>query len=61
MPACAVSRARRVLYERMRGKVSRCDGPRERLRFGRTRVSGMSQADRIRAMGGDLVARGSSR
>ncbi|WP_228002263.1 phosphoenolpyruvate synthase [Nocardia australiensis] len=47
---------RRRIYERMRGKVSRCAAHRERLRFCRTRAFGMVKR-MIRVMGRDLVAR----
>ncbi len=49
--------ARRAVYERLRGKVSRCAAHRERLRFCRTRAFGMVKR-LIRVMGRDLVARG---
>ncbi|MEV0031338.1 PEP/pyruvate-binding domain-containing protein [Nocardia sp. NPDC050793] len=49
--------ARRRVYERLRGKVSRCAAHRERLRFCRTRAFGMVKR-MIRAMGRDLVERG---
>ncbi|WP_084510708.1 phosphoenolpyruvate synthase [Nocardia lijiangensis] len=48
---------RRRVYERLRGKVSRCAAHRERLRFCRTRAFGMVKR-MIRAMGRDLVERG---
>lgn len=48
---------RRRIYERLRGKVNRCAGHRERLRFCRTRAFGMVKR-MIRVMGRDLVARG---
>ncbi len=48
---------RRRIYERLRGKVSRCAAHRERLRFCRTRAFGMVKR-MIRAMGRDLAARG---
>lgn len=48
---------RRRIYERLRGKVSRCAAHRERLRFCRTRAFGMVKR-MIRVMGRDLVARG---
>ncbi|WP_225727024.1 MULTISPECIES: phosphoenolpyruvate synthase [unclassified Nocardia] len=47
---------RRRVYERLRGKVSRCAGHRERLRFCRTRAFGMVKR-MLRTMGRDLVAR----
>ncbi|WP_431962712.1 phosphoenolpyruvate synthase [Nocardia sp. bgisy134] len=49
--------ARRRVYERLRGKVSRCAAHRERLRFCRTRAFGMVKR-MIRAMGRDLAERG---
>ncbi|GAB3132620.1 hypothetical protein GCM10027289_21110 [Tsukamurella serpentis] len=45
------------LYQRLRGKVSRCAAHRERLRFCRTRAFGMVKR-LIRVMGRDLVRRG---
>ncbi|MEU7765543.1 phosphoenolpyruvate synthase [Nocardia sp. NPDC049190] len=48
---------RRRMYERLRGKVSRCSAHRERLRFCRTRAFGMVKR-MIRAMGRDLAERG---
>ncbi|MFG1792410.1 phosphoenolpyruvate synthase [Nocardia sp. NPDC049149] len=48
---------RRRVYERLRGKVSRCAAHRERLRFCRTRAFGMVKR-MIRVMGRDLAARG---
>ncbi|WP_040765741.1 phosphoenolpyruvate synthase [Tsukamurella sp. 1534] len=48
---------RRRVYERLRGKVSRCAAHRERLRFCRTRAFGMVKR-LIRVMGRDLAARG---
>lgn len=48
---------RRRIYERLRGKVSRCAAHRERLRFCRTRAFGMIKR-MIRSMGRDLAARG---
>ncbi len=47
---------RRRIFERLRGKVSRCAAHRERVRFCRTRAFGMVKR-MIRAMGRDLVAR----
>ncbi|MEU2254153.1 phosphoenolpyruvate synthase [Nocardia xishanensis] len=52
-----LSGARRRVYERLRGKVSRCAAHRERLRFCRTRAFGMVKR-MIRAMGRDLAERG---
>ncbi|WP_332838774.1 phosphoenolpyruvate synthase [Nocardia bovistercoris] len=51
-----LSGVRRRIYERLRGKVSRCAAHRERLRFCRTRAFGMVKR-MIRAMARDLVAR----
>ncbi|WP_306796527.1 phosphoenolpyruvate synthase [Nocardia sp. XZ_19_369] len=48
---------RRRIYERLRGKVSRCAAHRERLRFCRTRAFGMVKR-MIRVMGRDLAERG---
>ncbi|WP_309247514.1 phosphoenolpyruvate synthase [Nocardia terpenica] len=48
---------RRRVYERLRGKASRCAGHRERLRFCRTRAFGMMKR-MIRVMARDLVSRG---
>ncbi|MBJ8345389.1 phosphoenolpyruvate synthase [Antrihabitans sp. YC2-6] len=48
---------RRRVYEKLRGKVSRSLGHRERLRFCRTRAFGMVKRT-IRAMGRDLARRG---
>ncbi|CAM4522714.1 phosphoenolpyruvate synthase [Nocardia ninae] len=48
---------RRKIYERLRGKVSRCAAHRERLRFCRTRAFGMVKR-MIRVMGRDLAERG---
>ncbi|PXX60180.1 pyruvate,water dikinase [Nocardia tenerifensis] len=48
---------RRRVYERLRGKVSRCAAHRERLRFCRTRAFGMVKR-MIRVMGRDLAERG---
>ncbi|GAA5068875.1 phosphoenolpyruvate synthase [Nocardia callitridis] len=48
---------RRGIYERLRGKVSRCAAHRERLRFCRTRAFGIVKR-MIRVMGRDLAARG---
>ncbi|WP_275106884.1 phosphoenolpyruvate synthase [Nocardia terpenica] len=48
---------RRRVYERLRGKASRCAGHRERLRFARTRAFGMMKR-MIRVMARDLVSRG---
>ncbi|MEV0250962.1 phosphoenolpyruvate synthase [Nocardia sp. NPDC050712] len=48
---------RRRIYQRLRRKVSRCAGHRERVRFCRTRAFGMVKR-MIRAMGRDLAERG---
>ncbi|MFD6161583.1 phosphoenolpyruvate synthase [Nocardia sp. NPDC060256] len=48
---------RRRIYERLRGRVSRCAAHRERLRFCRTRAFGMVKR-MIRVMGRDLAERG---